>query len=147
MVVSLVLVVKKTSIFLSQPKEVVQVQQPEVVIEKQPETNNNVTKTQVYKWVDEEGNLHFSDKTLEEAPTEKVTVTRETTEFKKSPKIRTVYVPSNRQTGTSATRSGDCKRWKKQVAKDEEYLRTTGRQHSSVSQRLSDTRWKVIKNC
>jgi len=110
----------------------------------------HITKTEVYKWVDDDGQVHFSDRTIKDDGTqqEKVVVTSEATEFKEVPKIRQIYIPSNRQTGntSSGSRTEQCKRLKKQVAKEEERAK---RRTSSYGQtkKLSDSRWKVIKNC
>ncbi len=109
---------------------------------------NNVTKSEVYRWVDEEGTVHFSDKAVnsESSKPEKITVSTETTEFAKTPKIKTVYIPSNRQTSAQTSRSKRCQRLKSDIAKREKRLRNAGRIPSQDS-RLSAKRWEKIKGC
>jgi len=129
--------------------------QPQSVVEEVPipskepvETPKHITKTEVYKWIDEDGQVHFSDRTVEDnsVQKEKVVVTSETTEFSDVPKIRPVYIPSNRQTGQSPSRAERCKRLKQQVSKQEAKERKS-MYRSGKSQALSDKRWQVIKNC
>jgi len=117
-------------------------------VEQQPPKKKNVTTSEVYRWVDEKGKVHFSDKVEETAIVDpkKVTISTETTEFAITPKIRPVFVPSNRQTSSSSSRSDRCKSLKAQIAKDEKRLRRAGR-IPAQNRQLSEKRWQAIKGC
>ena len=146
--VSLLLVFKRALPYFF-VQEVPEKTKPVATEQKTPNkpAKNYVTKTQVFKWTDEKGQVHFSDKSIKEVQAEEVTVTSETTEFKKSPKIRSVYVPTTRQTGNKSARSTKCDNLRKRVADDEAHLKRTTRNHAYVSERLSKNRWRVIKEC
>lgn len=108
----------------------------------------SITKSEVYRWVDDEGTVHFSDKAIDEDQSniKKITVSTETTEFAKTPKIKPVYIPSNRQTSSQTSRSKRCQRLKTEIAERERRLRKSGRIPSQDS-RLSEKRWEKIKGC
>jgi len=134
-------------LFVSQPTQVLSKELP-TPSKESVKTPTHITKTEVYKWVDEDGQVHFSDRTIkdDDTPKEKVVVTSETTKFSETPKIRSVYVPSNRQTGSSNSRTERCKRLKKKVAKEEERAKRRTYSYGQTKE-LSDSRWQVIKNC
>lgn len=121
---------------------------PPPAIAEPTDDTNKITKSEVYRWVDDEGKVHFSDRKIDnkESELERITVSTETTEFAKTPKIKTVYVPSHRQTGSQTSRSARCQRLKSEIAKREKYLRKSGRIPSQDSQ-LSEKRWEKIKGC
>ena len=91
----------------------------------------SITKSEVYRWVDDEGTVHFSDKAIDEDQSniKKITVSTETTEFAKTPKIKPVYIPSNRQTSSQTSRSKRCQRLKTEIAERERRLRKSGASH------------------
>ncbi len=121
---------------------------PQVVEETSAPEKNNVTKSEVYRWVDKDGKVHFSDQSVAktEVNPEKIIVSTETTEFAKTPKIKPIYIPSNRQTSAQSSRSKRCQRLKADIAAREKRLRRAGRIPSQDKQ-LSQKRWEKIKGC
>ncbi len=110
--------------------------------------SKNVTKSEVYKWVDSIGKIHYSDKASDtsEQSVEKITVVSETTEFTKTPPIQPIYGSNVRQTSAQTSRSVRCQRLKKQATKDKKKVRRAGR-FSTQDQKLREKRWEIIKNC
>ena len=148
LVVVAALLIYQNAARLFAPQEPQAVEKQSIVIEEPIEMPKHITKTEVYKWVDENGQVHFSDRTItgDDATKEKITVTSETTGFSEVPKIRPIYIPSNRQSGSTDSRRERCKRLKKQVTKEE--ARAKRRTYSSGQRKeISDSRWQVIKNC
>jgi hypothetical protein len=135
---------------LSKPKEVVLIPaiKPETILDDKLVEPKNITRSEVYKWVDENGQLHYSDKSSGESeqPSEKITVTTETTEFTKTPYIKRVNTSNSVQTSSQDSLSSRCQRLKNRATRDAERLRRAGRSPTR-DRKLRKTRWEIIKNC
>jgi len=138
------------NLLVSTAKETVliPVVKPEKIQDKKILEARNITKSEVYKWIDENGQIHYSDKSSSqsEQPSEKITVITETTEFAKTPYIKPVNTSNSVQTSSQDSRSIRCQRLKKQATRDAERLRRAGRSPTR-DQKLKETRWEIIKNC
>ncbi len=133
---------------------------PESVIDKP----KHITKSEVYKWTDSEGNTHYSDrsdqqvalpksggnslatsKNTNQHQVKKIIIKTETTEFAKSPTIKPIYIESRQNRG-GISRTSRCKNLRNKLSKAEKRSRKAGRIPSG-SNSISKQRWKIIKNC
>ncbi|MCF6193591.1 MAG: DUF4124 domain-containing protein [Kangiellaceae bacterium] len=137
-------------LIISQPKQVIvnPVIEPNKVQDKKVVERENITKSEVYKWVDENGKIHYSDKSANEneLPSEKITVITKTTEFAKTPYINRINSSNSTQTSSKNSRSNRCKGLKKQATIETERLRRAGRSPTR-DRKLREKRWEIIKNC
>jgi len=111
--------------------------------------------TKMYKWVDDNGKVHFSDTAPEDASLANNEVDIEavsTTKFKKTPRILPVMnLPARRRSGSQATsgKNEKCERLKREIARLEKAMDRGQRATSfaASSNRLKESRWEKIKAC
>ncbi|TQV85820.1 DUF4124 domain-containing protein [Aliikangiella coralliicola] len=107
----------------------------------------------MYKWVDEEGRVHYSESkpVTGSNKSEAVSIKQvQTTKIKKSPKIN-ISSPSPKKKSKAPVKSDKeihCQRLREQIKRDEKFTTNSrSSQHHARVQRTKDNRWELIKNC
>ena len=128
-----------------------------LIAENQTTKSSRQQTSQVYKWTDENGKVHFGDAKPEDQAVDvaQYTVNQvQTTEFKETPRIAApppVATRQNVQPNRVETRSepSRCEYLKKRIKelKDRRGTRTLHSSHNAREQELSDLRWEKQKKC
>ena len=128
-----------------------------LIVENHTAKSSGQQTSQVYKWTDENGKVHFSDAKPEDQAVDVaqyIVNQVQTTEFKETPKIAApppVATRQNVQPNRVETRSepSRCEYLKKRIKelRDRRGTRTLHSSHNAREQELSDLRWEKQKNC
>jgi hypothetical protein len=112
--------------------------------------SRDITKSEVYRWVDKHGNVHFSDKAIpdsNEKSMQKIIVSHQATQFVAPPKLKPLpSIQHSRQSSGQPSRSKRCQQLKTEIDKRERKLRRWNKS-TSLDPKLEQKRWQKIKTC
>ncbi|MCW8877247.1 MAG: DUF4124 domain-containing protein [Kangiellaceae bacterium] len=124
--------------------------QPVKKANQDPLDNQEPQKVQMYKWTDENGKIHFSDKPPEgsQANNEKITVEAvSTTKFKKTNRVVPTY--QSRQKSQTSAANTVCDQLTQQINKLQKELkeRMRARTYARKEKQLDELRRRKIMEC